>query len=55
MWDCLTDVFLPPVRREIIVEGLASLSPELREYARPMEEIFSDLREKYPWVTVIYR
>lgn len=55
MWDCLTDVFLQPVQRHIVVEGFASLPQELREYAAPMQEIFSDLQEKYPWVSVIYR
>ena len=28
---------------------------ELRAYAAPMQEIFSDLQEKYPWVSVTYR
>lgn len=27
----------------------------LRAYAAPMQEIFSDLQEKYPWVSVTYR
>lgn len=54
MWDCLTDVFLPPVQRRIVVEGFAAMPQEPREYAAPMREIFSDLQEKYPWVSVIY-
>lgn len=55
MWDCLTDVFLQPVQRHIIVEGFDALPRELRAYAAPMGEIFSDLQEKYPWVSVTYR
>ena len=55
MWDCLTDVCLQPVQRHIIVEGFASMPQELRAYAAPMLEIFSDLQAKYPWVSVIYR
>lgn len=55
MWDCLTDVFLQPVQRHIVVEGFAAMPQELREYAAPMQDIFSDLQEKYPWVSVIYR
>ena len=55
MWDCLTDVFLRPVQRHIVVEGFASMPQELQEYAAPMQEIFSDLQEKYPWVSITYR
>lgn len=33
MWDCLTDVFLQPVQRHIVVEGFAAMPQELREYA----------------------
>ena len=55
MWDCLTDVFLQPVQRHIVVEGFDSMPRELREYAAPMREIFGDLQEKYPWVSVTYR
>ena len=55
MWDCLTDVFLQPVQRHIVVEGFDSMPRELREYATPMREIFGDLQEKYPWVSVTYR
>ena len=55
MWDCLTDVFLQPVQRYIVVKGFDSMPRELREYAAPMREIFGDLQEKYPWVSVTYR
>ena len=55
MWDCLTDIFLQPVQRHIVVKSFASLPQELWEYAAPMQELFSDLQEKYPWVSVIYR
>lgn len=55
MWDCLTDAFFQPVQRRIVVKGFASMPQELQEYAAPMPEIFSDLQEKYPWVSVIYR
>lgn len=55
MWDCLTDVFLQPVQRHIVVEEFDSMPRELREYAAPMREIFGDLQEKYPWVSVTYR
>ena len=55
MWDCLTDVYLQPVQRRIIVEGFASMPQQLREYAAPMQEIFSDLQAKYPWVSATYR
>lgn len=55
MWDCLTDIFLQPVQRHIVVKSFASLPQELWEYAAPMQEIFGDLQEKYPWVSVIYR
>ena len=55
MWDCLTDVFLQPVQRHIVVEGFASLPQTLQEYAAPMQEIFSDRQKKYPWVSVPYR
>ena len=55
MWDCLTDVFLPPVQRRIVVEGFATMPQELRGYAAPMREIFRDLQEKYSWVSVTYR
>lgn len=55
MWDCLTDVFLQSVQRHIVVEGFDAMPQELREYAAPMREIFSDLQEKYPWVSVTYR
>lgn len=55
MWDCLTDVFLQPVQRHIIVKEFAAMPQELRKYAAPMQDIFSDLQEKYPWVWVIYR
>ena len=55
MWDCLTDVFLQPVQRHIVVEGFDAMPQELRAYAAPMQEIFSDLQEKYPWVSVTYR
>ena len=51
MWDCLTDVFLQPVQRHIVVEGFDAMPQELRAYAAPMQEIFSDLQEKYPWVS----
>ena len=54
-WDCLTDVFLQPVQRHIVVKGFDSMPRELREYAAPMREIFGDLQEKYPWVSVTYR
>ena len=70
MWDCLTDLFwvtddrhivvrgldaLPPVQRHIVVEGFDAMPQGLRAYAAPMQEIFSDLQEKYPWVSVTYR
>ena len=55
MWDCLTDVFLQPVQRHIVVEGFDAMPQELRAYAAPMQEIFSDLQEKYPWISVTYR
>ena len=55
MWDCLTDVFLQPIQRHIVVEGVDSMPRERREYAAPMREIFGDLQEKYPWVSVTYR
>ena len=55
MWDCLTDVFLQPVQRHIVVEGFDAMPQGLRAYAAPMQEIFSDLQEKYPWVSVTYR
>ena len=55
MWDCLTDVFLQSVQRHIVVKGFDSMPRELREYAAPMWEIFGDLQEKYPWVSVTYR
>ena len=55
MWGCLTDVFMLPVQRHVVVEGFADLPQALRAYAAPMEEIFRDLQEKYPWVTVRYR
>lgn len=44
MWDCLTDVFLQPVQRHIVVEGFDAMPQELRAYAAPMQEIFSDIR-----------
>lgn len=52
MWDCLTDVFLQPVQRHIVVEGFDAMPQGLRAYAAPMQEIFSDLQEKYPWISV---
>lgn len=55
MWDCLTDVFLQPVQRHIVVEGFDAMPQGLRAYAAPMQEIFCDLQEKYPWVSVTYR
>ena len=55
MWDCLTDAFFQPVQRRIVVKGFASMPRELQEYAAPMQEIFSDLQEKYPWVSITYR
>lgn len=55
MWDCLTDAFLQPVQRLIVVEGFDSMPQELQAYAAPMQEIFSDIQEKYPWVSVTYR
>ena len=55
MWDCLTDVFMQTVQRHIGVKGFDSMPRELREYAAPMREIFGDLQEKYPWVSVTYR
>lgn len=55
MWDCLTDVFLQPVQRRIVVEGFAAMPQELREYAAPMREIFRDLQEKCSWIAVTYR
>ena len=55
MWDCLTDVFLPPVQRRIVVEGFAAMPQELREYAAPMREIFRGLQEKCSWIAVTYR
>lgn len=36
MWDCLTDVFLQPVQRHIVVEGFDAMPQELRAYAAPM-------------------
>mgnify|MGYP001314805124 CR=1 FL=1 len=44
MWDCLTDVFLQPVQRHIVVEGFDAMPQGLRAYAAPMQEIFSDRR-----------
>ena len=35
--------------------SLAAMPEELQAYAQPMREIFRDLQEKYPWVTVTYR
>lgn len=55
MWDCLRDVFFPSVQREIIVEGLDSMSAELQKYSCTLRDIFHDLQEIYPWVTVTYR
>ena len=55
MWDCLPVVFLQPVQRHIVVEGFDAMPQGLRAYAAPMQEIFSDLQEKYPWVSVTYR
>ena len=65
MWDCLTDLFWVTDDRHIVVRGLDALPPDLRAYAEPlrqvlayaapMQEIFSDLQEKYPWVSVTYR
>ena len=55
MWDCLTDMFLQPVQRRIVVEGFAAMPQELREYAAPMREIFRDLQEKCSWIAVTYR
>ena len=55
MRDCLTDMFLQPAQRHIIVEGFAAMPQELREYAAPMREIFSDLQEKCSWIAVTYR
>ena len=40
MWDCLTDVFLQPVQRHIVVEGFDAMPQGLRAYAAPMQEIF---------------
>ena len=35
--------------------SLVAMPEELQAYAQPMREIFRDLQEKYPWVTVTYR
>ena len=55
MWDCLTDVFLAAGAKAHCVEGFDAMPQGLRAYAAPMQEIFSDLQEKYPWVSVTYR
>lgn len=38
-----------------IVEGVASMPQELREYAAPMQEICNNLQEKCPWASATYR
>ena len=35
--------------------SFVAMPEELQAYAQPMREIFRDLQEKYPWVTVTYR
>ena len=52
------DVHEPTFRHKQYADYKAGRKPmpqELRAYAAPMQEIFSDLQEKYPWVSVTYR
>lgn len=48
MWDCMDGLF---DRREIVIRGFQTMPKDVREYCRPMLEIFEDLHEKNPKIT----
>ena len=48
MWDCMDGLF---DRREIVIRGFQTMPKDVREYSRPMLEIFEDLHEKNPKIT----
>lgn len=55
MWDGLSEAFLRPEPRQILVEGLDALPEALRPCAGTIRAIFRDLQAACPWVTVSYR
>ena len=48
MWDCIDFLF---DQREIVIRGFQTMPKDVREYCRPMLEIFEDLHEKNPKIT----
>ncbi len=50
-WDCISEMFFVNDTREVQIIGFHSLPKELREYCKPMLEIFRDLHKEHPGVT----
>ncbi len=48
MWDCIDFLF---DQQEIVIRGFQTMPKDVREYCRPMLEIFEDLHEKNPKIT----
>ena len=46
--DCIDFLF---DQREIVIRGFQTMPKDVREYCRPMLEIFEDLHEKNPKIT----
>lgn len=51
-WDCITDFFLGKGSWAIEVRGYDSLTQEFREYLKPMFEMFKEVEDTFPGITV---
>ena len=54
MWDCLTDVFLRPVQRHIVVEGFASMPQELLKLLYWHSFVYRHCRKRSPEFMRVY-
>ncbi len=55
MWDCMREIFLwESDRRQILIKGYDTMNEKLQSYCQGMREVFTDLQQDYPGVTVTY-
>lgn len=54
MWDCIEGLFGVDASRQIHIKGFDTMSDDMRDYCRPMREIFDDLQKEYPKLPVKY-
>lgn len=52
LWDCLDDFFFAKKEFKVEIHGFYGMEESLREQCKELLEIFDDLREEYPSITM---